>query len=224
MEEAAAVRRAATEAVGDVVPDALRSDIESRLADGSMVPGVLTLLAATAPSDGPAAFDGADGLLERAAGVQLIYDGLRLTRELAHEDPWTAAAGAGDRDRGDMGILAADVLVARGFYLLARTEAADRAVAVVRAFGRDQTHRREDGDPSYDRNLERDVLDLALVAGITAAGGDAPADRDWLVEDLVEDDVPPAFPPVSDLAAESLRDDLCHLSDSEGRPVERSER
>ncbi|PSP98116.1 hypothetical protein BRC89_09160 [Halobacteriales archaeon QS_4_70_19] len=229
MEEAAAVRRAATEAVGDVVPDALRSQIESLLADGSMAPGALTLLAATAPSDGPAEFAALDGLTERAAGVQLIYDGLRLTRDLAHADPWAT----GDRDRGDMGILAADVLVARGFYLLARTEAADRAVAVVRAFGRDQTHRRETVDPSYDRNLERDVLDLALVAGTTAAGGDAPAERDWLLDQLTDDGKPGErassdvesdgdLPPVAELDGETLRADLRRLTGGEGRPVERS--
>jgi hypothetical protein len=243
MEEAAAVRRAATEAVGDVVPDALRSDIESLLADGSMVPGALTLLAATVPADSPTEFDGIDGLVERAAGVQLIYDGLRLTRDLAHDDPWAA----GDRDRGDMGILAADVLVARGFYLLARTEAADRAVDVVRAFGRDQTHRRAADDPSYDERLERDVLDLALVAGTTAAGGEAPPDRDWLVDGLLDGSGPDGraaadvqsggeaegrtssgvqsdggFPPVTDLGAESLAADLRRLDGGEERPVERS--
>jgi hypothetical protein len=215
MEEAAAVRRAATEAVGDVVPDTLRSDIESLLADGSMAPGALTLLAATAAPDGPTEFGALDGLTERAAGVQLIYDGLRLTRDLATEDPWSG----GDRARGDMQILAADVLVARGFYLLARTEAADRAVAVVRAFGRDQTHRRETDDPSYDHELERDVLDLALVAGTTAAGGPAPADREWIVDALVPEG---AFPPAAELAGDSLRSDLGRLAGGEGRPVERS--
>jgi hypothetical protein len=217
MEEAAAVRRAATEAVGDVVPDRLRADIETLVEEGSMVPGALTLVAATAVPDGPAEFDALDGLVERAAGVQLIYDGLRLTRRLAHEDPWTA----GDADAGDMSILAADVLVARGFYLLARTEAATRAVAVVRAFGRDQTHRRETDDPSFDRNLERDVVDLALVAGVTAAGRAAPADREGLVERLADDD---GFPPAADLLDDRLRTDLATLAggDGEGRAVERS--
>jgi len=193
MEEAAAVRRAALDAVGDVEPAPLRDAIQHRLSTGSMVPGVCSVLAVRALGDGsPSLDDGeralADPVANRAAGVQLIYDGLRLTRRLAHDQPWVpdvatnghqpvdpvAAIDAGestdDADAADLAILAADVLVARGFYLLARTEAADDAVAVVRAFGRDQTVRRETDDPSLDRNLEADVLELAVVAGATLAG------------------------------------------------------
>jgi hypothetical protein len=215
MEEAAAVRRAATEAVADVVPDRFRSDIESLMAEGSAVPGALTLLAATAAPDSPAEFEALDGLVERAAGVQLIYDGLRVTRDLAHGDPWSD----GDSDRGDIAILAADVLVARGFYLLARTEAADRAVAVVRAFGRDQTTRREADDVSLDRNLERDVLDLALVAGTTAGGGVPPSDREWVLESLLPAD---GFPPAGE-ALDGMTADLTRLTTAEeGRAVEGS--
>jgi len=173
MDEAAAVRRAARDAVEDVEPAPLREHIESLLADGSMVPGVLAILSASAAGDGggPHLQDGTlgDPIAKRAAGVQLIYDGLRLTRRLSHEEPW--AAGATDTDEADLAILAADVLVARGFYLLARTEAANTAVATVRAFGRDQTVRRGTDDDSLDRNLEADVLDLAVVAGTTLADG-----------------------------------------------------
>jgi hypothetical protein len=173
MEEAAAVRRAAREAVDDVEPGPLAEYIDSTLAEGSMVPGALTLLNVSAVGDGPglAGGDGTltDGIATRAAGVQLIYEGLRLTRELVHEEPWTVTHPSADRDEADLAILAADVLVARGFYLLARTEAAEAAVAVVQAFGRDQTVRREAGDDGLDRNLEADVLELAVVAGSTAA-------------------------------------------------------
>ena len=233
MEEAAAVRRAATEAVADIVPEALRTELESLVDGGSMVPGALTLVAATAPPEGAEAFGSLDGLVERAAGVQLIYDGLRLTRRLASDDPWTT----GDADTGDMLILAADVLVARGFYLLARTEAADRAVAVVRAFGTDQTLRRETDDPSYDDNLERDVLDLALVAGTTAAGPGvtvATADREALVDRLTDTaaadtaatdgataGTTDAFPPADTLVTDAVRADLAGLTGDadEGEPA-----
>ncbi|MEF8782236.1 MAG: hypothetical protein V5A54_03990 [Haloarculaceae archaeon] len=169
MEEAAAVRRAALDATGDVEPAPLRDTIEAQLDAGSMVPGALTVLTARALSDGAsitvAASDGtmAGPVGKRAAGVQLIYDGLRLTRELAHDEPWTAGAKA----KSDLAVLAADVLVSRGFYLLARSEAADAAVATVRAFGRDQTVHRKTADTSLDRNLEADVLELAVVAGGT---------------------------------------------------------
>ena len=93
MEEAAAVRRAASEATADVVPAELRETIEDHVADGSAVPGALTLLSARAVSgEDPEAF------VEQAAGVQLIYDGLRLTRAVARSNPWrepdAVAAGA----------------------------------------------------------------------------------------------------------------------------------
>ena len=169
MEEAAAVRRAALAATGDVEPAPLRDRIASQLEGGSMVPGALTILTASALSDGRSGTSVTSGgslsepVAERAAGVQLIYDGLSLTRQLSHDAPWAT----GQKEDGDLAILAADVLVSRGFYLLARTEAADAAVATVRAFGRDQTVRRETDDASLDRNLEADVLELAVVAGST---------------------------------------------------------
>jgi hypothetical protein len=171
MEDAAAVRGAALDAIDDIDPDPLRERIATQLG-GSMAPGVLTIRTVRALDDGAGAVATSDGTLldrvaKRAAGVQLIYDGLALTRELAHDEPWVD----GDREDADLAILAADVLVSRGFYLLARTEAADAAVAVVRAFGSDQTVRRETDDPSLDRNLEADVLELAIVAGATVADG-----------------------------------------------------
>lgn len=204
MEEAAAVRGAALDAVDDIEPDRLRERIRERLEDGSMAPGVLTVLSARAAdgSDpGSAPSVSTEATAERGAGVQLIYEGLRLTRTLSQDPPWTADGSSGakrnertdggdvrvsdadavtaepsagrDADAGDMDILVADVMVARGFYLLARTEAAAEAVSVVRSFGGDQTRLRTTGDDSFDGNLERDVFELAAVAGVTAAGGEA---------------------------------------------------
>ncbi len=168
MEDDAAVRGAALDAIDDIDPEPLRDRIAAQLTEGSMAPGVLTIRTVRALDDGTNPLATSDGTLlepvaERAAGVQLIYDGLQLTRELSHEEPWTN----GDREDADLAVLAADVLVSRGFYLLARTEAADAAVGVVRAFGTDQTMRRETDDPALDRNLEADVLELAVVAGAT---------------------------------------------------------
>jgi len=220
MDDAVRVRDAAHEAIDDIEPERLREVLSDRLSDAPMTPAVLALVSARAPDTGVETET--DGLVERAAGVQLIYEGLRLTRSLAHEEPWTrtaagdAAGKAGDTaerssassqtqsgDNGtpmesraagkagdsealrasgsrtasddtaaDLDVVAADVLVSRGFYLLARTDAADRAVEVVRAFGRDQTlGRREGADvDALDRNLEADVFALAVVAGMTAVG------------------------------------------------------
>jgi len=213
MEEAAAVRGAAMDAVGDVEPDRLRERIRERLEEGSMAPGVLTVLSARAVAAGAANTPpvDTDAVADRGAGVQLIYEGLRLTRSLSRDPPWereaeladgvpgsdasgrssgsdqpertdggdvavtdgvtAGPAAATDADAADMDILVADVMVARGFYLLARTEAAGEAVAVVRSFGGDQTRRRTTGDDRLDANLESDVFELAAVAGTTAAGG-----------------------------------------------------
>ncbi|MGQ4554408.1 DUF7114 family protein [Halobellus sp. GM3] len=202
MDDAVRVRDAAHEAIDDVEPDRLREVLSDRLSDAPMTPAVLALVSARAPDTGVET--DTDGLIERAAGVQLIYEGLRLTRSLAREEPWTrladgdaagdtaergsagsrtksddngtpkesrAAGKAGDID-ADLDVIAADILVSRGFYLLARTDAAARAVDVVRAFGRDQTLGRRDGADveALDRNLEADVFALAVVAGMTAVG------------------------------------------------------
>ena len=233
MEEAAAVRRAASEATADVVPEALRDTIDEYVADGSVVPGVLTLLCARSVAD-----EEPDGLARHAAGVQLIYDGLRLTRDLAQSNPWRDGRGespdatadrggidwtAAGRDEADMAILAADVLVSRGFYLLARTEAAEDAVAVVRAFGRDQTDRETaDGAAAddLDRNLEADVLELAVTTGVAAAGG-RPADADGLAADFAPES--PRFAPAETFFDDGRRSRLSGLTIDSGRPLNRND-
>ncbi|USZ70526.1 DUF7114 family protein [Natronosalvus halobius] len=127
--------------------------------------------AADDPTSGESG-DSLEGIAHHAAGVQLIYEGLRLTRALAHDEPWAETTGD---SRADLEILAADILVARGFYLLARTDAADTAVRTVRRFGRDQTTR-VDADETdaavLDGNLEQDVLELAIRTGATVADAD----------------------------------------------------
>jgi len=169
MDNAVRARRAARDALADIEPERLREVLRDRLADASMAPSALALLSARALDS---AVDTAP-LAERAAGVQLIYEGLRLTRTLAHDEPWVDGEGEAAR-QADLDILAADVFVSRGFYLLARTETADRAVEVVRAFGRDQTRHHGAGTDAdraaLDRNLEADVFALAVAAGTTAVG------------------------------------------------------
>ena len=164
MQEAAVVRRATREAVEAVGPERLHSRISSRLDRSAMTAGVFTIRCARAVLEQrrPGAVRGtvgdteaplSDEIATRAAGVQLIHEGLDLTRTLAQDPPWLADQKA----QADLDILIADILVARGFHLLARTEAADEAVATVQAFGRDQTLRdREGTDPT---------------AGTTAVGG-----------------------------------------------------
>ena len=220
MEEAAAVRRAASEATADVVPEALRETIDDHVADGSVVPGVLTLLSARVVTG-----EDPDGLTEQAAGVQLIYDGLRLTRHVAQSNPWADAGVAAERSReeADMAVLAADVLVSRGFYLLARTEAAEDAVAVVRAFGRDQTEREGaagDRATGLDRRLETDVLELAVTTGVTAAGGRTD-DAAGLAAEFAPDG--PRFDTVDAFFDDARRDRIAALSVDGGRALNRND-
>lgn len=180
MDEAAAVRRAAQATVDDVEPARLRDDLLAFIDDISLTPGVLTLFTARVCSGS------SDGFEQRAAGVQLIYNGLWLTRQLAREEPWTD--GECTDANADMHILAADVLVARGFYLLSRTEAAATAVDVVRSFGHDQTaqHKQSDSNSSLEAQLERDVLELALTTGASMSDSDGDSTTSEL-RDIADD-------------------------------------
>jgi len=164
MDTAARARTAAREVVEDIEPTQLREGLFDRLLEASMAPGVLVFLSA---QTGQRSAD-LEELDRRAAGVQLIYEGLRLTRTITHDEPW--ATTEADVIDADVDILAADVFVSRGFYLLARTEAAAAAVETVQSFGRDQTLRRRPGSDAerLDCNLEADIFALAVRAGVTA--------------------------------------------------------
>lgn len=173
MDLAATAERAARTAVADIEPVGLREQVDDGLADASAVPGALVLRVGTVGDDDT---DGTvDGPLgRRAAGVQLVFAGLDRTRRLATDTDWTADGSPSPE--ADLALLGADVAVARGAYLLARTAAADRAVGVVRRFGRDRTEAEtSDADPGRSRgDLERDALELAVIAGGTV-GRDAVA-------------------------------------------------
>ena len=174
MDDAARARDAAREALADIEPPRLRDALYDRLDDASMAPAVFSLLCARALGRQVGVDVETDALSERVAGVQLIYEGLRLTRTLAHDEPWKTADEEGDID-ADLDMLAASVLVSRGFYLLARTDAADHAVETVRVFGRNQTRRRQAGadTAALDRTLEESVFVLACIAGATAVDAEA---------------------------------------------------
>ena len=178
MDETAHARAAFRDGIGDISPDALRSRLGGILESASMTPGALTVLTATALED---SIEG-DAAARRGAGVQMSYEGLRLSRELIQTDPWTD----GDPSEGDLNAIAAEVLVARGFEYLAHTAVADDVVAAVRQFGRDQT-RREDPDadrPALDRRLEADFVRIAVEAGADIALGSVPESIESLAGEL----------------------------------------
>lgn len=208
MDDAALARRSAREALSDIEPEPLRERLDERLATASMTPGALTLLCARAFA--PDAEISAFG--EQAAGVQLIYEGLSLTRRLAHEEPW---ADAPDEDiDADLDVLAADVLVSRGFYLLARTAAAERAVETVQAFGRDQSAREDPGADAaiLDRNLEADVFELAVATGVVAVDGTVSDELLSYAETLARGYDGP-LPAAAELLAGGTRDRLATFSE-----------
>jgi hypothetical protein len=223
MDDAVRVRDAAEDALVDIDPQRLRDTLLGRLADAEMTPGVLTVRSARALAPDTEGV----GVPERAAGVQLIYEGLRLTRSLSHDPPWeqmggdtTEVGGDTTEDGADSGeidadveVLAADVFVARGFYILARTEAARDAVEVVQRFGRDQTLRRSAPDPTnLDRNLEADVFELAVTAGTSAVGGVAPDRLRSYAADLTADSE--GLPPVRALPG-TVGDRVAALAEDE---------
>lgn len=209
MEEAEAVRQAARDAVRDIEPGRLQADIVERLDAMSQTPGVLTLVSARALDGDPA-----DGVLELAAGVQLVYEGLRLTEHLAADEPWTR----GEYEEGDLAIIVADVLVSRGFFLLARTEASQSAISMVQAFGRDQSYRVRGEEPaSPDFDLQIDVLKLAILTGQAAVGRPLPTDIREFTADLVSTHGG-NLPPVEALRSDQLSDRLdTLLADGEVR-------
>lgn len=202
MDEAAQARTAVTEAIRGITPDRLKQTMTAHVLGASMIPGVLALLSASV-ADGDA---DETTVSNRAAGVQLIYDGLRLTRALVHDEPW-AHPDADVED--DLDVLAADVLVARGFHLLSHTEAADKAVETVREFGREQTELRSGGTTA--RSLEANVFELAVIAGATATGGETPLSLRQYVVGLARNFGEPPLPPAPEGLPEGIEDAMARV-------------
>jgi hypothetical protein len=189
MDETAHTRAAFREGVADISPEALRSRLEDVLESASMTPGAIAVLTTMTLDESVETELAAN----RGAGVQMSYEGLRLSRDLIHTDPWTK----GEHDRGDMDAIAAEVLVARGFEYLAHTGVAMDIVDAVRHFGRDQTLRETAADPdSFDRRLEADFIRIGVKAGVDITLGTVPeraaAVADELAAELGTDPLPRA--------------------------------
>lgn len=159
MEATATVRDALFESVNDVEPDSFRAELDAVIETAALSPGVLTIRTARTidPEVSPAV------LAQRAAGVVLSYEGLALTRQLAHDEPWATTADTLDED---LALLVAEVLTARGFYELAPTGVATDAVEIARRFGRNQTNEHVAGAEPQETSLEYDALELAVATGV----------------------------------------------------------
>ena len=209
MDDAVRVRTAAQNALEAIDPPRLKTVLFERLKTASMAPGVLVWQSATLcePARQPA------DLPQRAAGVQLIYEGLRLTRTLSHEPPWERDGAALEDDLdADLDILAADIFVSRGFYLLARTEAATAAVETVQTFGREQTQQLAEPNRAVsDESLEATIFSLAVRAGLTAFGTE-PTEELLVAAMTAGRDYEDALPPAAAALSESLRRRLTESS------------
>ena len=180
MDEIAHARVAFRDGIGDIEPDALRSRLERVLEAASMTPGALAVVSATA-LNGSVDRELAS---RRGAGIQMSYEGLRLSRGLIHTDPWSN----GDRTEGDLNAIAAEVLVARGFEYLAHTGVAMDIVEAVRHFGRDQTLRETADDPRLlDARLEAEFIRIAVVAGSDVALRSIPETVNSVADELAEE-------------------------------------
>lgn len=202
MDEAVHARAATHDAIDDITPRALRNAIEYRLENASLTPAVLTRLSAHAAHT---TYDPTE-LDERTAGVQLIYNGLHLTRFLARTSPWDTTP----TNTADIEILAAEVLVARGFSLLANTEAAPFAVTTVQAFGQHETTRAHHPTTDLpDSTLEANIFELAIIAGLAATDTDRPPGTTEFATELARsynNELPTAPELLSDSAINALKD------------------
>lgn len=202
MEEASNVRATALELTSDLEAVPLGERIDALLQEASMTPGTLTVLTAKTLGDD----DVLDAAAKRGAGVQLSYEGLRLARDLVHDDEsWDTE----ERTDQYVELLVSEVLVSRGFYHLARTETAPDAIETVRRFARNQTREQlSDFDPAdLETSLENDIIRLAVETGATLVYPDLPADVTTYAEDIAHE-LDSAPLPDAEIALADTREDL----------------
>ncbi len=151
------VSEALRQSIVDIEPQSFNAHLNEVLQDRPLTPAVLTVTTGRA-IDSTA---DRDRLTELGVGVQLGYEGLCLTRELIDDESWLDSHQSTD---ADLDVLAAEVLVARGFNILAETNTVTDAVDIVRTFGRNRAHER-DGSDKTDPSLEADIVSLAVTTG-----------------------------------------------------------
>tara|TARA_A100001037_G_scaffold65809_2_gene58024 strand:- start:14482 stop:15126 length:645 start_codon:yes stop_codon:yes gene_type:complete len=174
MDAVSRVRAASCRAVDEVEPTGLREIITGQIESDSSTFGLATIVV----SEEVRHTDEESIIVDsKAAGVQLIYEGLRLTQDLVRENRWKNNE---QKLITDMDLLAADVMVARGFYLLSHTKAAPKAVETIRAFGITEAEWSDTpiGTPTRRMNLERNIFELAIIAGFGSSSSEMPSEFD----------------------------------------------
>ena len=157
MDEVGAITDALSRSLEDIEPAPFHSRVTAAIGEHSLLPAVLTVRVAHAV-DPTADIQTA---ATRGAGVQLCYEGLELTRSVLQNRAWEE-----DGTEHKQELLVAEVLVSRGFRLLARTGVVTDAVDIVQRFGRTQTDLDSLGHRHEEKPLEVDVLELAVNTGV----------------------------------------------------------
>ena len=174
MDAVSRVRAASCRAVEEVEPIRLREIITNQIEGDTPTFGLATIVVSEEvgrTNEEPAILD------SKAAGVQLIYEGLRLTQDLVRGNRWKNNE---QKLNTDMDLLAADVMVAKGFHLLSHTKAAHKAVETVRTFGITETKwsDKNDGTPVPHMSLEKNIFELAIIAGFVSPDLEMPFEFD----------------------------------------------
>jgi hypothetical protein len=167
MDEVGAIADALERSLEEVEPAPFHSRVTAAVGERPLLPGVLTVRVARTVE--PTA--DIQTAATRGAGVQLCYEGLELTRAVLRNRAWESEGGT----EYQQDLLVAEVLVSRGFHLLARTGVVTDAVAIVQRFGRTQTALDDLGHRHEEAPLEVDVLELAVNAGVDLVMDGVPA-------------------------------------------------
>lgn len=175
------------ESLGDVEPRPFRDRLYSKISGISLTPGVLTMK--TAHTIDPSLDSAATA--HRGAGVQLSFEGLRLTRSIIQEQPWDELD---DPEPYYLDLLAANVLVSRGFYHLTGTGVAEQSIEIIQRFARNQTYVQQSTPELLEAPLEIDIIKLAVNAGADMAMQSIPTAvssyGDTLAHELEQDPLP----------------------------------
>lgn len=165
MTEVTAVMETLERSLAEVEPPAFRQRLQEVLGDVTLTPAILTVRTARALEP---ALD-VEACAPRGVGVQLTYEGLALTRSILRGEPWEAT----DRSGYYLDLVAAALLVSRGYRYLAEAGVAEDAVEVARRFGRHQTYL-QNGNADMTYSLEADFVSLAVNTGADIALGTIP--------------------------------------------------
>ena len=168
------------QSLADIEPPAFRRHLQTVLGDITLTPAVLVIRTARAlePS-----LD-LETCALRATGVQLTYEGLRLTRSVLREERWRATDG---QSVYYLDLLAAAVLVSRGYYYLADSGVARQSVETARRFGRHQTYAQTGDLDDVEYSLEADFVSLAVNTGADLAVQTVPPSITAYGESLARD-------------------------------------